>query len=181
MSTKKLLIEYSKSIRNPNTDKASFHAYEEFYPKIIDDLKGLKSNILEVGIAYGAFLQFLHEALPDAKLHGMDINYNYINSVDADFSYVDFLTSGDQTDASIFKDIPMMDLIIDDASHISSNSISTFNILKEKIKPGGLYIIEDVWFEQLSEYPYEFLSQFEIVDLRHHKGRADDILLVYKK
>lgn len=86
MSTKKLLIEYSKSIRNPNTDKASFHAYEEFYPKIIDDLKGLKANILEVGVAYGAFLQFLHEALPDAKLHGMDINYNYINSVDADFS-----------------------------------------------------------------------------------------------
>jgi hypothetical protein len=181
MSTKKLLIEYSKTIRNPNTDKASYHAYEEFYPKIIDDLKGLKANILEVGIAYGAFLQFLHDVLPDAQLYGMDINYNYIKSIDHDFSYVNFLQSGSQTDDSIFKDIPLMDLIIDDASHIASNSIATFNILKEKIKPGGLYIIEDVWEEQLSQYPQNFLSQFNIIDLRSYKGRGDDMLLVFKK
>jgi hypothetical protein len=74
-----------------------------------------------------------------------------------------------------------MDLIIDDASHIASNSIATFNILKEKIKPGGLYIIEDVWEEQLSQYPQNFLSQFNIIDLRSYKGRGDDMLLVFKK
>ena len=70
------------------------------------------------------------------------------------------LSEGDQTDPNIFKDIPLMDVIIDDASHISYNSIKTFNILKDKLNIGGIYIIEDVWEEQLKEYSEEFLKQF---------------------
>lgn len=43
-------------------------------------------------------------------------------------------------------------------------------------------MIEDVndWSEG-GEYPEDFLSNFERIDLRYNKGRADDVVLIHTK
>jgi hypothetical protein len=178
---KKIIVEYSDYNRHPHTDKGSCHAYEEFYSEVFIPFIDKSLNLLEVGIAGGASLKMWEKIFPKAKIYGADGNYSYLKCSPEELKNITLLSQGDQTDPNIFKDIPMMDIIIDDASHIAINSIKTFEILKHKLKDGGLYIIEDVWEEQLKEYPEEFLKQFEIADLRYIKNRGDDILLVYKK
>jgi hypothetical protein len=178
---KKIIVEYSDSSRHIHTDKGSCHAYEEFYSEVFMPFIDKSLNLLEIGIAEGASLKMWETIFSKAKIYGADENYGYLKCSPEELKNIIFLPLGDQTDPSIFKDIPMMDIIIDDASHIAINSIKTFNILKDKLNIGGIYIIEDVWEEQLKEYPEDFLKQFKIVDLRKYKNRGDDMLLVFEK
>jgi hypothetical protein len=178
---KQLILDYSSANRYPNTDKASYHAYEEFYPDILHPLQKKKINLLEVGVAGGVSLKLWQEILPKATIYGADANYGYLQYPIEEFKDMILLPQGSQTDENIFKDIPEMDIIIDDASHVAFNSIKTFYILKDKLKKNGIYIIEDVWEEQLKEYPEEFLKMFNIVDLRKYKNRGDDMVLVYRR
>lgn len=178
---KNLIVEYSSPSRYPNTDKGSYHAYEEFYSDFFIKFLDKKINLLEIGVAGGVSLKLWQEILPKANLYGADANYKYLQYPIEDFKDMVLLPEGDQTDPEIFKNIPLMDIIIDDASHIACNSIKTFNILNNKLNNGGIYIIEDVWEEQLKEYPEDFLKQFKIVDLRKYKNRGDDMLLVFEQ
>jgi predicted O-methyltransferase YrrM len=60
-----------------------------------------------------------------------------------------------------FSDEPL-DLVIDDASHLLHETTASFNVLFPKLRPGGIYVIEDwgwahwpgVW--QTAESPYTF-------------------------
>jgi hypothetical protein len=178
---KKLIQDYSSAERYPNTDKGSYHAYEEYYSEALLPYLNKKINLLEIGVAGGVSLKMWQEILPKAKIYGADANYGYLQYPIEEFANMVLLPQGSQTDENVFKDIPLMNIIIDDASHIAANSIKTFNILKNKLKKNGIYIIEDVWEEQLKEYPEDFLKQFEIIDLRHYKNRGDDMLLVFNK
>ena len=75
----------------------------------------------------------------------------------------------------------MFDVIIDDGSHLIDHQIKSFNILKEKMKPGGIYIIEDVNnFDDTVNTYKKLHSNIEIIDNRHIKNRFDDVLIVYK-
>ena len=45
-----------------------------------------------------------------------------------------------------------MDLIVDDGSHKSSDQIKTLELLREKLNPGGIYILEDTHTSFMSAY-----------------------------
>lgn len=55
---------------------------------------------------------------------------------------------GDQNDddflLKIKKEIPNIDILLDDGSHITSHQIKTFNYLYENINKNGFYAIEDL-------------------------------------
>ena len=80
------------------------------------------------------------------------------------------------------------DIIIEDGSHLIEHQIQHFKDFSKFIKPGGIYIIEDVKsndFYDLLQSTHEKSKEldFELViyDLRNNKGRYDDILFVFKK
>ena len=73
------------------------------------------------------------------------------------------------------------DVIIDDGSHIINDQINSFNILKHRMNPNGIYIIEDVNNIDLSrDRLTELHGNIKIIDNRHIKNRVDDVLVVYK-
>ena len=55
---------------------------------------------------------------------------------------------GSQDDQKLIKDITnkcnKFDVILDDGSHINELTLKSFNLLWGHLKPGGLYIIEDL-------------------------------------
>lgn len=66
------------------------------------------------------------------------------------------------------------DLIIDDASHLEHDQITTFHFLREFLAPNGLYVIEDL---QNTEIMNRFArAGFQIEDLRPVQNRWDDII-----
>ena len=73
------------------------------------------------------------------------------------------------------------DVIIDDGSHMFNDQVDSFNLLKSFVKPGGVYIIEDVLdIENTTEKFKSLHSNCEIIDNRNLKGRHDDILIIYR-
>lgn len=58
------------------------------------------------------------------------------------------LFQGSQDDPDFLRDVYLQtgayDVIVDDASHVSSKTIEAFRILWNYLKPGGLYFVEDL-------------------------------------
>jgi cephalosporin hydroxylase len=165
------------------TDKASYHAYEEFYPEHLQYLLNKKEedlHILEIGSAYGGSLHSWMDVLPNANFYSIDYNFDnlceYVKTKPNFKMYK--CNQSDPIIQSIFPNIKF-DLIIDDASHQINDQMTSFNYLKDRLNSNSKYIIEDIYPEHV--YPDDFLQNFEIFDLTKIKNRSDDKLFVYNK
>ena len=125
------------------------HRYAQSYEELID--KNITS-LLEIGIGTdftyngtcGSIRGWL-EWLPHAAIYGFDIK-DAPDDLKNNPRFKCILgDQGKEDDLIILKNsILDCDIIIDDGSHINSHQIMTFNILWDKVKIGGYYIIEDV-------------------------------------
>jgi hypothetical protein len=160
------------------TDKAEYHSYEEVYPFLLDKFVDGKYNLLEVGTAYGGTLRALSELFPESNIYGVDWDLSNLKINVEDFPNIQVFESH-QCDSKFLDNLPMLDFVTEDASHIMSESIATFELLESKLNPGALYVIEDVYPEYYNAYLKD--GRFKIYDVRDIKGRGDDVIAVYEK
>lgn len=101
--------------------------------------------LLEIGVQNGGSLQIWKDYLPPgSEIHGIDI--------DPACQALEFgdgiqFHPGSATDlnfiGTVFKDV-RFDAILDDGSHMQADIVSAFLNLFKKLKPGGVYIVEDL-------------------------------------
>jgi SAM-dependent methyltransferase len=104
------------------------------------------TSILEIGVHLGESTKIFAEVYREAKIVGIDIEKHEI-----DFSHHSNILylQADQGDARtllsiIVEHFPQgVDLVIDDASHIGCLSKMTFDAVFPRVRPGGIYIVED--------------------------------------
>lgn len=112
-------------------------------------------NVVEVGIKHGGSAIFFWNLLAPEKLCCIELG----PSADQLTSYVerqglaDRLTTHfntDQGDKPRLREIldaqfgeAALDVVIDDASHLYTPSLATFEVLFPRLRPGGLYFLED--------------------------------------
>ena len=122
------------------TDKSTItHCYLDNYAKHLEQWRDKEITVLEIGVAGGASIKMWREYMPKAKVFGIDNNPDCAG---------EGIFIGDHNDnnfmLSVMDKIGNCDLIIDDGSHIGWNMKSLFQLLfVEKVKSGGLYIVED--------------------------------------
>ena len=171
------------------TDKSARHAkighsYDLVYPNLLEPYLKLETfNMLELGIHKGYSIEMWSKIFPQAQIYGLDIDHSIIDPfVNLQSNNIHILPEISQNNSKILNLIPDMDLIIDDASHIPDLTIQSWNLLKNKLKKHGMYIIEDVPSSIFDDsiFPKQFKNSFKIIDLRKEKGRDDDIVLVYE-
>lgn len=122
------------------TDKESNHRYGDTYERLFPSRVDVKL-MMEVGVADGACLQAWKEVFPNAIIVGMDIH----DSDKAHGERIEFYL-GDQCsrqDCERAARGRLFDLIIEDATHQLSNTLTTLYHLWPFVKPGGLYIVEE--------------------------------------
>jgi hypothetical protein len=131
------------------TDKSSAsHDYCRTYAQYLEPLRHQPIRMLELGVGGhenpdlgGASLRMWREYFTQATVTGLDLEHKDF-TIDGATIY-----QGSQADPDIIATIAAergpFDFIIDDASHISSLTIRSFELLYPHLKPGGLYIIED--------------------------------------
>jgi len=102
--------------------------------------------LLEVGVQNGGSLEAWKKFLGEkARIVGTDINpvTGLLNLPDLVSSFV-----GDATDSEWARRLceakGPFDIIIDDGSHKNADIIKTFSLFFSSVKPGGLYICEDL-------------------------------------
>lgn len=123
--------------------------YIDTYEELFSDLKIRPVRILELGVLSGASLLMWEDYFThiDTQIVGLDMN------PPIDFSehnlYEDriFQYQGFQDDVVLLEKIVKahgpFDIIIDDASHRMAPTHRSWSYLKDHLKPGGFYVIED--------------------------------------
>ena len=131
-------------------DKGSKHTYIDFYEGLFLPLRSSELNLLEVGVHTGASLNMWRDYFFKAKnIIGLDITDKHLSSkYESEWRGEIDLIVGDSTRQQIL-DQPLLkdhkfDIIIDDGDHYYENQINTFENLYNILKPGGIYVVEDV-------------------------------------
>jgi hypothetical protein len=132
------------------TDKAYFHNFTSVYERFLFDKRDAIQQMIEVGVLRGSSIQMWERYLPNAKILGLDVNPVYFS--ERQFGPRVTLTVCDATREEDLQNVlkgkeiapGSVDLIIDDGSHIVSHQVRTMSSLWKYVKPGGLYIIEDM-------------------------------------
>ena len=181
---KKTLSEIYKLYDSNNrvgSDKGTTHDYIKTYEKLFTKCKNV--NLIEIGVNSGHSLKMWSEFFENSTIIGVDINSNsYMFKDDKNIIF----KQGDATKEDILKSLPeniQFDYIIDDGSHMLQDQINTFKIFIKRLKPDGIYIIEDIQnFEAEFQYFIQLKKMYNldltIVDTRHGNIN-DDILMIY--
>jgi hypothetical protein len=163
------------------TDKNLYHTYAPYYADLIDSLVKDESDfaLLELGISRGGSVAAWCESMPKAFICGVDKDLSLMWFNSTNYSNLKVI-AGNHGDLNTYSAIEerKFDIIIDDGSHQSHEQVQNFSLLKNFLKPGGVYVIEDVYPQ--NTYPDDFLGQFQLVDLSIKSGRFDDRILVYR-
>lgn len=161
-------------------DKGTAHTYINEYEKLLKDYRE-NSTVLEIGIFFGESLKMWNEYFINSKVYGVDITDRYIKDLIKENKYN--ILIGNACSENILTQLNNLtfDVIIDDGSHFISDQINSFNILKNRMNPNGIYIIEDVNnLDSTIDRYKELHNNIQIIDNRHIKNRIDDVLVVYK-
>lgn len=127
-----------------NTDKSSLgHNYAQKYASYFSYLRDKNLKLFEIGIFNGSSIKTWKEYFPNGKIFGLDIK-------DASFLNDDRISRivGSQYDKNVLEDVNSthgpFDIIIDDGSHRGEHMKFSFEILFPLLKPGGIYVVEDL-------------------------------------
>jgi hypothetical protein len=147
------------------------HNYTKIYSALFNQIKNDVNVVFECGLGTnnvnfkssmgesgrpGASLRVWRDYFPKASIYGADIDSGVLFLEDR-------ITTGymDQEDpesvANFWKNHPVYpDIIIDDGLHEYSAGICLFKNSFNRLKPGGIYVIEDVSQESLASYKEYF-------------------------
>jgi len=119
--------------------------YFPVYERYLSPFRNKDVKLLEIGIFSGGSLQMWKTYLgPKARIYGVDIEPS-CKSYEDDQTQV-FI--GDQADPafwrSVISEIHDIDIIIDDGGHQTVQQIRTLEALLPNLRPGGIYICEDI-------------------------------------
>ena len=132
---------------NNNTGRVinKWSQYFEVYDRHFSKYRGKEIVILEIGTFHGGSLQMWKNYFGDkAKIYGIDINPN-CKEVEEDNIKI---MIGSQSDRAFLrqvkKDIPPIDILIDDGGHTMLQQIVSYEELFDHVKPDGVYLCEDM-------------------------------------
>ena len=181
--TESIVDQTNKNHRN--TDKGTTHSYIDQYHKLLSQYRGRKIRVLEIGVQGGISLLMWKRYFPDASVVGVDIDISLVQ--EKVLTHTNDPNSGialiksDAVSKNILSDLDgSFDIIIDDGSHRPNDQIKTFNLLKDRLNVGGIYVIEDVQSIEISEVIAKSIMGCEVIDLRSIKNRFDDIMIIWR-
>jgi len=189
------------------SDKGSRHNYTTIYSALFGELRTKPLRIFELGLGTnnpqlvssmgvdgrpGASIRGWRQLFPHARIYGADIDRDILFTDDHIETFY-----CDQLDAEAIRDLwsqpslrEQMDIIIDDGLHTLEGNVSFMNGSLEHLRPGGIYVVEDIlsntlgsWLNLLqSGYPERFPDhEFTLVKLPHPYNRYDNNLLIVRR
>lgn len=180
-----LMARYEAEDNHHGTDKNGVHSYGPVYEQYFHSLRDTPLHLLELGIFSGASLVVWSEYFPQATIEGMDITLQNVQYGRGHPRIKMYETDATNASALDLLQYPAYDIIIDDASHQPDHQVESFRLFGHKLKPKGIYIIEDIAphyagavQEQVGALCDSFGYTLHWHDLRSKKNRWDDIMAV---
>lgn len=165
--------------------------YFEMYDRILSDYRDKPVSLLEIGVQNGGSLELWAKYFPLARaITGCDINHDCGCLRYADERIRVFVGDANSDDVcqQLVKVVAPFDIIIDDGSHMSGDVIKSFARYFPQLRPGGIYVAEDLHSSYWAEYegglfyPYSSMAFFkrliDLVNFEHWQAgkRSRDVL-----
>lgn len=138
------------------SDKFTVHHFGTAMEQYFEPVRNKPLNILEIGIGEenmaigGASLKTWAAYFPNARIVGIDI-YDK-SALDSDRIITGICDQSDQnTLIELSRELGPFDIVIDDGSHMAEPTLLSLFALLPTMRPGGLYVIEDI---QTSYWPH---------------------------
>ena len=148
------------------SDKVSTHNYGSFYDDLFQRLR--PQALLEIGVYRGQSLQAWRAA-------GVPVVVGVDRDVTQNRSGLPVLYGEMPHEAdAIARRLPVLDLIIDDGSHLYPDYVATADVLFERLRVGGVYVIEDIQTQDSVDSLRR--DGWQIEDWREKTGRYDDVI-----
>lgn len=171
---------------NEKTDKNTVHSYIPEYEKLFRRLKDTAKNVLEIGIYDGGSIKLWSDYFQNAQIHGLDVD-DHATFLDEGYPRVKkYITNA--YDVKLVSELSKtkFDIVIDDGPHNIESMCFFARYYSELLTDDGILVIEDI--QDLSWCPYiinciplDMRNKIRIIDMRHIKGRIDDIMFVVDK
>jgi hypothetical protein len=164
-----ILLSFTQILIASGSDKYRRHHYERYYEKWLRTFRHKpKMKILEIGAEAGRSLKVWSDyfSYPE-KIMGLAYGEasDGVEDRSSNFKAVS-VYRGDQSKKETMDYLISKgpwDIIIDDGSHVPSHMIFSLFSLWNSVKPGGLYIIEDLetnyWPDGAKVFDYEMKNQ----------------------
>jgi hypothetical protein len=149
--------------------------YLEIYERHFAPYRNTPVKMLEIGVFKGGSLEMWREYFGEtATIFGVDINSDCAGYVTAPTQ----VRIGSQDDPLFLKKVILEmgtpDIVLDDGSHIGCHQRKSFDTLFPLLKPGALYVIEDLHTSYWPE-PYAGGYRRETTAIGHIKQMIDDM------
>ena len=157
-------------------DKGTLHSYIPIYETVLAPIRHTAQRVLEIGVAEGHSLRMWREYFPNATVIGVDRQPcpHSLNGC--------LFLRGDATSLATYDGLRSLDVVIDDGSHLLDHQLHSHAILWPLVRPGGLYVIEDIQQFDTVRSVFEGLDgDVEIYDFRATSGVADDVMVVIRR
>lgn len=138
-----------KELYEQHTGKISdkWSSYLKVYDEVLSSYAESSISLLEIGVQNGGSLEIWDKYFPNAEiLIGCDVNPQ-CKELSYDQKNISVIV-GDAGTPEVCKEIiklcPKFDIVIDDGSHDSSDCLRNLRNYYKYVKPGGVYILEDL-------------------------------------
>jgi hypothetical protein len=150
-----------------------FHTYSIDYFKLFAPVRNDIKVFVEIGVGNielmadrivpadkyqpGASLRAWNDFFPSANIYGLDINKTDFFEYDRVSCMWTDQSNAVELNKTLDKIIALeggkhVDVILDDGSHIAEHQLLSIKTLSSYLKPGGLYIIEDIKNNDLDKF-----------------------------
>ncbi len=153
-----------------NTDKFDLGYMDHLYNDLFLDKLDSTTKLLEIGVFNGGSALYWKDIFPNADIYALDINHcsildneQRINHIVGN-AYSDIILN--QFENNTF------DIIIDDGPHTFDSFMYLVNNYVQKLRTGGLMIIEDIintkWTQKLIDAlnNTQYKTEYKVYDMR---------------
>ncbi len=150
-NTKNPLYDYFKNEKHHLINK--WLHYFDIYHKYFEKFRKKEVTVLEFGVSHGGSLQmWKHYFGRRARIIGVDIEPECKKLIE---SQIEVYICNQEDRASLLKlmkKIGEVDIIIDDGGHTMTQQVTTFKETYKFVKPGGIYLTEDLHTSYWSDF-----------------------------
>jgi hypothetical protein len=119
--------------------------YLEIYERYFAPYRSKPIKFLEIGVYKGGSLELWREYFGEsATIFGIDVDPECVNHV----TLPNQVRIGSQDDhfflQQVINEMGVPDIVLDDGSHLGRHQRKSFDVLFPMLKPGALYVIEDL-------------------------------------
>lgn len=156
------------------TDKSSLkHDFAQVYEPFVAAWREKPIHMLEIGVLNGASLRTWHEYFPFARIWAIDVREEGRQHEQERVR----IHIGHQKDPALLDTVLAesgpLDFVVDDGSHRGEDQQGSLLHLWPKLKPGGVYIMEDVHTSYREKWGMRYREPHTTMEFL--KGVTDDI------